>query len=51
MTHIRLVRYGYGSLKEVREFDAREVLRILQYENFISDYQEAYLQLNGPEEV
>jgi hypothetical protein len=42
----RLVKAGYGSLKEVKEMTAREVLQALNYEVFLSDYERAYFELN-----
>lgn len=43
---MRLVKAGYGSLKEVEEFDVRKVIQILHYENFLHDYELAYLEIN-----
>jgi hypothetical protein len=39
------VKAGYGSLREVEEFDARKVLRILNYEEFCGDYEAAYVEM------
>lgn len=38
------MKAGYGSLKEVREMTAREVLQAVYYEDFISNYEDAYLK-------
>ncbi len=43
---MRLVKAGYGSLAEVKEMDAREVLQAIHYENFQADYENAYLEIN-----
>lgn len=43
---IKLVKAGYGSLKEVKEMTTREVLQALNYEKFISEYESTTLQLN-----
>jgi len=40
----KLVKCGYGSLSEVKEMNAEEVLQALFYESFCSDYQSAYLE-------
>jgi hypothetical protein len=40
------VKAGYGSLREVQEFDARTVLQALNYEGFCNDYESAYVELN-----
>jgi hypothetical protein len=44
---LRLVKSGYGTLKEVKEMTAREVLQALAYEKFLSDYEEEYFNLNS----
>lgn len=46
LLHLRVTKAGYGSLNEVEEFDARKMLQILNYENFISDYESAFLELS-----
>lgn len=38
---------GYGSLAEVRELTAREVLQALNYLEFRADYEAKYLELNA----
>lgn len=35
----RLVKLGYGSLEEVKQFTAREVIQILKFEEFVSNYE------------
>ena len=40
------MKAGYGSLNEVREFDAKTVIETLNYEKFLGDYEEAFLELN-----
>ena len=32
MTYFALCKKGYGSLKEVREFDTNEIIQMLEYE-------------------
>ena len=44
---MRLVKAGYGSLGEVKQMTAREVLQALNYEDFLADYESAYLELNN----
>lgn len=45
--HIKLVKGGYaGSLEEATKMDVRSVLQCMAYENFLGDYQDAYLELN-----
>lgn len=46
--YMRLVKAGYGSLREVMEFNAIIVLQALYYEKFVSDYERAYLEVNKP---
>jgi hypothetical protein len=43
---MRLVKAGYGTMAQVRQMTSREVLQALSYEQFINDYQEAYIALN-----
>lgn len=43
---MKLVKVGYGSLKEVKEMTAREVLQALNYEKFLNDYESAYVEAN-----
>ena len=33
-------------MSEVKQMDARTVLQALSYEEFLSDYEQAYLELN-----
>ena len=35
----RIVKLGYGTLEQVKNFTAREVIQILKYEDFISNYE------------
>jgi hypothetical protein len=46
---LKLVKSGYGTLKEVRAMDTREVIQALHYEKFVSDYEAEYLELNKAE--
>jgi len=46
MILLRLVKAGYGSLKEVKEMGAREVLQALHYERFLDEYENAYVEMN-----
>lgn len=42
----RLVKAGYGPLSEVKKMTAREVLQALAYEHFVTDYENAYVEMN-----
>jgi hypothetical protein len=43
----RLCREGYAaSIQDAKEMTAREVLQAIAYENFCSDYEAAWLELN-----
>jgi len=42
----RLTKLGFGSYNEVIELDARVVLQALNYEDFISDYESAYMEMH-----
>ena len=44
--HFRLVKLGYGSLREVERLDVRTVLQALNYEKFCNDYEAAYIEMN-----
>lgn len=44
LVFFRLVKAGYGSLREVMGFNAREVLQALSYEKFLADYEAAYME-------
>jgi len=46
LIHFRLVKSGYGSLKEVQEMTARTVIQALNYESFLSDYEAAFMEKN-----
>jgi len=47
MFHMRLVKAGYGSLREVKEMTAREVLQAMNYETFCNDYEAAAMERNS----
>lgn len=51
LIHFRLVKAGYGTLREVEEMDARKVLQALHYEKFLNDYESAYLELNRSDDA
>jgi hypothetical protein len=43
----RLVKAGYGTLYHIREeMDAREVIQALNYEIFLNEYEDMFLELN-----
>lgn len=42
----RLVKAGYGTIREVKEMDAREVLQAIHYEAFCDHYETAYMEMN-----
>jgi hypothetical protein len=37
---------GYGSLREVKEMTAREVIQALYYDTFLNEYEAEYIYLN-----
>lgn len=43
---LKLSKAGYGSLNELKEWSAREVLQALNYEKFLGDYESSFLELN-----
>lgn len=43
----RLVKSGYGSFEEVSRMNAREIIQAVHYENFVSDYESSYVELNS----
>jgi hypothetical protein len=45
----KLVKSGYGSLKELKEADVREVMQALHYEEFCGNYEAEYVALNRGE--
>jgi hypothetical protein len=50
LIHCRLVKGGYASsLLEAESLPARKVLQVLNYENFIQEYEEEFIALNAPE--
>jgi hypothetical protein len=47
LIYFRLCKAGYaGSVLEAAEFDARTVIQALYYEDFCSDYEHTFLELN-----
>ena len=47
LIHLKLCKAGYASsVSEAKEMDAREVLQALNYEMFLADYEETYLEIN-----
>ena len=44
--YYRLVKAGYGNFFEVQQMTAREVIQALSYEDFLSDYERTFLELN-----
>jgi hypothetical protein len=40
------VKAGYGSLAQVKQMNVREALQALHYENFLSDYERAFIEMN-----
>ena len=44
--YFRLVKMGMGDFFTVQKMSAREVVQALYYEQFLSDYEAAYLELN-----
>ena len=35
-----MVKKGYGGLQEVKEFDTKDVMQILEYESILSDIEQ-----------
>ena len=35
-----MVKKGYGSLQEVKEFDTKDIYEILEYESILSDIEQ-----------
>jgi len=46
LTYFRLVKAGYGNFFEVQNMTAREVMQALYYEKFLTDYEQAFFELN-----
>ena len=46
LIELRLVKAGYGSLRDIREMSAREVMQALHYEGYLNDYEAALWELN-----
>lgn len=47
LIYFRLCKAEYArSIAEAKELDAREVLQALNYEMFLSDYEQAFLEMN-----
>ena len=44
--YFRLVKMGMGDFFTVQKMTAREVVQALYYEQFLSDYEAAYIELN-----
>jgi len=40
------VKAGYGNFFEVQQMTAREVIQALNYEDFLSEYERTFLELN-----
>lgn len=45
LVFFRLAKAGYGSLREVQQMTAREVLQAISYEKFCVDFESAYLEM------
>lgn len=43
---MKLSKAGYGSLNEVMEMDARKIIQLINYEQYCSDYESAWMELN-----
>jgi hypothetical protein len=42
-----MCKLGYASgMSEARELDARTVLQALNYEEFVSDYEQTFVEMN-----
>jgi len=40
------VKAGYGTLREVMEMTAREVIQAMHYETFVNKYESAFYEVN-----
>lgn len=46
MIYFRLAKEGYGSVREIEQWDARKVIQAINYEKFCGDYEAAYMEVN-----
>lgn len=44
--YFRLSKAGYGTVAEIKEWNAREVLQAIHYEEFQADYENTYVEMN-----
>jgi len=49
LIYFKLSKAGYGTVNEIEQWDARRVLQAIHYEKFLSDYEDAYMDLNKGE--
>lgn len=47
---LRLAKEGFGTMTEILEMPADQVLNALEYCGFLSDYQDTYMNLNRENE-
>ena len=48
MIYFKLSKAGYGTVREIKEeWDVREVLQRLVFEEFNNKWEQAYLELNS----
>lgn len=46
MLIIKLVKAGYGDIEVVKRMNSREFLQALNYEQYIQQYTDTYMELN-----
>lgn len=46
---IKLSKLGYGKPQEILDMPLETVLGIVIYENFVSEYEERFIEINKPE--
>ena len=46
----KLSKAGYGTPEEILKMNGELALLALQYENFLSDYEEEFMRLNNQKE-
>lgn len=47
VTMLQIVKAGYApTIEEAEKMDARQVMQALYYEEFLSDYEMIYMELN-----
>lgn len=42
----RLSKAGYGTVEQILQLDALQVMTLIHYETFVNEYEEEFVQLN-----